>query len=122
MGGRGGEGEPGELGGLIPPIEFDDACESSALEQACVAARGNAEGRVQACELAQRRQVAVIVMIVAEEDCGDGRESEEGHARRVGTAGAEEAANRADALAEHRVGEEVANGRAQEERGVIDPC
>jgi hypothetical protein len=64
----------------------------------------------------------MVVVIVAEEDCADGREGVQGDGGRMDAVWAEEAGGGADAPTEDGVGEEISRRGAQEEGRVVDPC
>lgn len=104
----------------LPPIEFDDAGQAGAAEQGVEAERGDDERVVRAGEAAERGQVAVIVVIMAEEDGIDLRQRFEKEARCV-HATRTDPAEEADAFAEDRIGEQGKTGELEEDGGMVDP-
>jgi hypothetical protein len=120
---RGGErdGDVGVAVGRVrlPPIEFDDAAKAGAADEGSVGERGDDDGIVGAGEGAKRGEIAVIVVIVAEENDVDRRKLGEGQAGWLNATRAEAVERSAD-LAEMWVGQERGAGGLDEESGVAD--
>lgn len=121
-GGCGGDLQAGGRGVRLPPIEFDDAVggKTGGAEERDVAERSDGERGVAAPEFFQRGVVAVVVVVVAEQDDVDGGKVGKRDAGRTHADGAE-AVERADAVAEDGIGENSAGAGLQEKGGVADP-
>ena len=121
-GGGGGDVQAGGRGVRLPPVERDDAVGGKAgrAEKRGVAERSDGERGVAAPEFFQRGVVAVIVVVVAEQNDVDGGKVVEGDAGRTHADGAE-AIERANAVAEDGIGEDGAGAGLEEKGGMTDP-
>ena len=109
---RGGDGdrEIFRVRVVLPPVELDDPRESGADEQVTVAQWSDGEWIVDFCDPAERGQIAVVVMIVAEEYEMDLWQLLQRDARRMYTFGPN-FAKRAATGRINRVGKKIALGR-----------
>ena len=103
----------------MPPVEFDDAAKAGAADEGSVGERSDDERIVGAGEGAEGGEIAVVVMVVAEEDDVDRRELGKGKAWRLNAAGAEAVERTAD-LAEVRIGEKRGARGLDEKSRVTD--
>ena len=105
---------------FFPPVEFDDFVEAGALHQACVGERDDRRRLVALGDAAERWQIAVIVMVVADEDGVDFRQVVERDAWRMNAVRSKQAEG-ADLVAVNGIDQQCALSRAEQEGGVIDP-
>jgi hypothetical protein len=74
-GGKEGEGRSRGEPVLLPPVEFDDRrAHTSLAQQACVSQGSDYDGTPTPSHLAEGRKIAMVVVVVAQEDCIDPRE------------------------------------------------
>ncbi len=104
----------------LPPIELHDAADSCALQKPAITERSHRQGGVCAGETRERGQIAMIVVIVAEQDGVDGRQFFEVDPGGVNATRSDEAPE-SDALAENRIGEQGESVNLQEKRGMVYP-
>jgi len=105
---------------FFPPIEFDDFFESSALHQPGVRERNDRNGLVALRNALQRGDIAVVVVIMANEYGVDFWQSVEGDSGGVNPARSEQV-EWAHFFAVNRVDQQRALCGAQKKGGVVDP-
>ena len=104
---------------LLPPIELLDPANAGGSNEGPVAERRH-DDRIEAFgEHAERGQVAVIVVVVAEQHHRDGRQVVEAHGRLPDSPRSDQV-QRTCALGIHRVGQDVPGRRLNQEGRVAD--
>ena len=107
------------MGVVLPPVQLDDPRESGADEQVTVAQWSDGEWIVDFCDPAERGQIAVVVMIVAEEYEMNVGQFVQGEARRMHPFGADFTKGSATDRV-NRIDENIALGRLDQKRGMVD--
>src|SRR5262245_54298371 len=98
---------------LSPPVALFDALDASGPDQSSVPDRRHHQGTKTLREPAKRRQIAVIVVIVAEQDGRYRWKISKSHARCANPARSQEI-QRTGATRGHRVGQHIAGWRLNE--------